>query len=426
MQRRASAFQSVALAAAEPACFDYLTHLEGAVASTRGVVADHRSAIAAAEQAHLRLLFSERLADDYVASLNDEITQPYAAVMGSRVRLGTAVRIIDPLFDAIARKHRFSPHNAVRDCQAVAKLLISDALAATVCHQKAAAADLAGRRDELEAHSSRFHDKIDLLSQTLLANASRLRQNSSSTMLNVTKAGERASAAEAAASDCAKIVDETAQLSGAFTDALRHVDEETARSSEITEQAVSGADEVASVMASLAEAAERIGSVVSLIANIANQTNLLALNATIEAARAGEVGKGFAVVAGEVKALALQTASAAAEIDGQVSQIQKATRASVERVAFISQTVERLETCAASIKTTIRSQADGTGAIVRQSLQASAQSATGVTAAREARVAIIEVATLAKDVDHAVVDVEGVVNDIGQAADELVLALKRA
>lgn len=61
-----------------------------------------------------------------------------------------------------------------------------------------------------------------------------------------------------------------------------------------------------------------------LITGIAKQTNLLALNAAIEARRVGTGtggDHGFAVVAAEVKALADQTRSTAAGIEGQLSRI---------------------------------------------------------------------------------------------------------
>jgi methyl-accepting chemotaxis protein len=75
--------------------------------------------------------------------------------------------------------------------------------------------------------------------------------------------------------------------------------------------------------------AQRIRDVTSLIDNISNETHLLALNAAIESASAGEEGARFGVVAGHVRKLAQRSRVAAIEIQQLVSQIQKATTASV-------------------------------------------------------------------------------------------------
>lgn len=69
---------------------------------------------------------------------------------------------------------------------------------------------------------------------------------------------------------------------------------------------------------------EEIKVMAESIRGIAEQTNLLSLNAAIEAARAGEQGKGFAVVADEVRKLAEESASAAANIQNIISQVQQA------------------------------------------------------------------------------------------------------
>ncbi|MDA3960460.1 MAG: methyl-accepting chemotaxis protein [Planctomycetota bacterium] len=79
--------------------------------------------------------------------------------------------------------------------------------------------------------------------------------------------------------------------------------------------------EAADATKAMVQASGSIDSFAETIASIASQTNLLALNATIQSAQAGEHGRGFAVVAGEVKALAIQAAEAAADIQRTVSGI---------------------------------------------------------------------------------------------------------
>lgn len=89
------------------------------------------------------------------------------------------------------------------------------------------------------------------------------------------------------------------------------------------------------------QAAGRISEVVNLITEIAGQTNLLSLNASIEAARAGDAGRGFAVVAENIKQLAEQTTSSAADIQDIIHDLEAKSGETVEKTEAVNNIVNR-------------------------------------------------------------------------------------
>ncbi len=88
-------------------------------------------------------------------------------------------------------------------------------------------------------------------------------------------------------------------------------------------------DQIAKEIQSLSQQTRAIESITRTVSDLADQSNMLALNATIEAARAGEQGRGFAVVAQEVRSLAEQSKAATAEVNGILTEIQRATAVAV-------------------------------------------------------------------------------------------------
>jgi methyl-accepting chemotaxis protein len=108
------------------------------------------------------------------------------------------------------------------------------------------------------------------------------------------------------------------------------------------EDAVRSNSRANSLIDSLSGASDAIAGMVDTIAAVARQTNLLALNATIEAARAGDAGRGFAVVAAEVKALSVETATAAEDIRTRIKALREHAASSIGAVEEVAATIDAI------------------------------------------------------------------------------------
>jgi methyl-accepting chemotaxis protein len=137
------------------------------------------------------------------------------------------------------------------------------------------------------------------------------------------------------------------------------------------------ANEANATVQNLDMLASNIGEVVLAIRDIAEQTNLLALNATIEAARAGEAGKGFAVVAEEVKKLATETSTKTDEIEAKISEIQGATKTSVDAMQRIISNISDIDDAIVTVSSAAEEQ-NAANREITQSIQKASSSVSSV------------------------------------------------
>ena len=134
-----------------------------------------------------------------------------------------------------------------------------------------------------------------------------------------------------------------------------------------------GVEGIAENILALSAQTQQIGEIIATVNDIASQSNILALNASIEAARAGEHGKGFAVVAVEVRNLAEQSKQATAQVKAILSEIQKATNATVMATEEGTKGVDRGVQLAAQARQAI----EQLSAVINESAQVAMQVVAG-------------------------------------------------
>ncbi len=169
---------------------------------------------------------------------------------------------------------------------------------------------------------------------------------------------------------------------------------------------------IAENILALSEQTQQIGEIIATVNDIAAQSNILALNASVEAARAGEAGKGFAVVAVEVRNLAEQSRQATAQVKAILSDIQKATNATVMATEEGTKGVdEGME---------LASQAGDAIEQLRAVINESAQAATQMVAGGRQQVAGVEqIAMAMRNINQATVQSLSSTRQGERAAQEL-------
>jgi len=224
---------------------------------------------------------------------------------------------------------------------------------------------IAQKMDDFRATSTAFEQKMGDVVVSLGSSAHSLRGNAEKMRETAGESDSKSHAVASAAQQAASNVQTVASATEEVSASINEINRQVAQQTTVAGKAVEEANAAAAMIKQLDAAATKIGQVIKLITDIAEQTNLLALNATIEAARAGEAGRGFAVVAGEVKNLARQTATATEEIGGQISDIQTATKRSVQAIEGIFSIITQVNEISTTIAAAVEEQSAATQEIAR-------------------------------------------------------------
>lgn len=221
------------------------------------------------------------------------------------------------------------------------------------------------RAGRIEAAARHFHGEAGLLVHGMSELARTLHGNAEAMAERAAKAGTRATAVAAANEQTGDSMAEIAARGRDLADTLDGIARHSAAAHSSVREAEVLVRQGASRARDLREAAHSIDGVIASIDALAGTVSLLSINATIEAARAGEAGRGFAVVAKEVKLLARQTADAAATITTHVAAIRDGIDAVADEQAQVERAIHAIASLAQEVDTAVLRQQSATWTIAR-------------------------------------------------------------
>jgi methyl-accepting chemotaxis protein len=262
--------------------------------------------------------------------------------------------------------------------------------------QRASLTEQEAHRRATDAAIAAFRQKVEAVLKTVGESAAAMKATATALFGSSDKTSHRAEGAASASNEASTNVTTAATAAEELLRSIAEISRQLGHTNEVVGMAAAEAKSTNDQVAGLAKAAQKIGDVVKLIQAIAEQTNLLALNATIEAARAGESGKGFAVVASEVKSLAVQTAKATKEIDGQISAVQAMTAGAVDAIGRITGRMQEINTHASSVAASVGQQNAATSEISHNVASAAKETREVATVLGEVAGAIAETSTSAQ------------------------------
>lgn len=286
--------------------------------------------------------------------------------------------------------------------------MLADALNKMTANLNSMMQEITKGATELSASSG----KLSETSTEMSANAEQTSGKATTVAAAAEEMSVNMNSVSAAAEEAATNVNIVAAAAEEMTSTIDEIARNTAKTSDMSSQAVAQASSASEKVNELGEAASEISKVTETITEISEQTNLLALNATIEAARAGEAGKGFAVVANEIKELAKQTAEATLEIKGKIEGVQRSTQATVGEIKEITKVIDGVNTMTNSIAAAIEEQSAATQEIASNVAQAS----QGI---QEVTENVAESSTVASDIASDVAEINLAANELTTSSNHV-------